>query len=208
MGALCFGDRYVVCVCAADQEVQAAPTAPEFSTAIHAGERKRGSELIRAAVLTISDKGARGEREDKSGQVIRDLLGEIPAEEVSYEVVPDEQEIIESKLRELALKADLVVTTGGTGVAPRDVTPEATRQVIDRELPGFGEAMRMESFRKTPFALVSRAMAGFAGQTLILNLPGSPKAVDECLRVVLPAIGHTIEKALGDSSDCAEPEKS
>ncbi|MBI2194822.1 MAG: MogA/MoaB family molybdenum cofactor biosynthesis protein [Planctomycetes bacterium] len=158
---------------------------------------------VRAAILTISDKGSQGMREDRSGQVIREMLPEIPAVEVAYEIIPDEAEVIEARLRALCAKADVVLTTGGTGVAPRDVTPEATRRVIDKELPGFGEAIRMESLKKTPFALVSRAMAGIAGRTLIVNLPGSPKAVRECLAVVLPAIEHTVEKAQGDPSECA-----
>lgn len=163
--------------------------------------------MIRAAILTISDKGSQGAREDKSGQVIREMLPQIPAEEVAYEIIPDVQALIEARLRALCQKADLILTTGGTGVAPRDVTPEATRQVIEKELPGFGEAMRAESLKKTPFALVSRAMAGIAGRTLILNLPGSPKAVRECLAVVIPAIEHTVEKAQGDPSECAAPEQ-
>ena len=161
--------------------------------------------MLKAAILTISDKGSQGEREDRSGPAIRELLPRIPAQEVASDIVPDEPDLIEQRLRELCGQAELVITTGGTGVAPRDVTPEATLRVIDRELPGFAEAMRAESFRKTPFALVSRAVAGLAGSTLVINLPGSPKAVTECLEVVLPAIEHTILKAQGDPSECAPP---
>jgi len=158
--------------------------------------------MLKAAILTISDRGSEGEREDLSGQAIRELLPDIPAREAAYEIIPDEQDLIESTLRELCLRADIVVTTGGTGVSPRDVTPEATRSVIDRELPGYGEIMRAVSFQKTPRAVLSRAMAGIAGETLIINLPGSPKAVRECLAAVCPAIEHTVEKAQGDPADC------
>jgi molybdenum cofactor synthesis domain-containing protein len=161
--------------------------------------------MLKAAILTISDSGAEGKREDISGQTIRHMLREIPAREVAYEIIPDEQALIESTLRELCLRADIVITTGGTGVSPRDVTPEATRNVIDRELPGYGEIMRAVSFPKTPHALLSRAMAGIAGETLIINLPGSPKAVRECLGAVIPAIVHTVEKAQGDEDECGPP---
>lgn len=159
--------------------------------------------MIKAAILTISDKGSRGEREDKSGQVIRELLKEIDAETTLYSIVPDEKEIIIEKLQEMKKKVDLILTTGGTGVGPRDVTPEATRSVIEKELPGYGEAMRMESFKITPRAIGSRAIAGITGHCLIVNLPGSPKAVEECLRVILPAIPHTVELIKGKVGECA-----
>ena len=161
--------------------------------------------MIKAAILTISDKGSRGEREDKSGQVIRDILKEINVENPLYDIVPDERELIVKKLREWKDKVDLILTTGGTGVAPRDVTPDATREVIEKELPGYGEAMRMESFKITPRAIGSRALAGIAGQCLIVNLPGSPKGVEECLRVILEAIPHTIELIKGQVQECAQP---
>lgn len=158
---------------------------------------------MKAAIFTISDKGSQGERDDRSGPAVRELLESLPAEVVQYEIIPDEADQIEAKLREVAGSVDLIVTTGGTGVAPRDVTPEATARVIERELPGFAEAMRRESSKITPHALLSRAMAGLAGGTLIVNLPGSPKGAKECLSVVLPAIPHTIEKAQGHGGDCA-----
>ncbi len=158
--------------------------------------------MIKAAVLTISDKGSRGEREDKSGEVIKEKLGQISAEVVAYEIVPDEKDIISEKLRSFSEGANLILTTGGTGVSPRDVTPEATRDVIERELPGFAEAMRAESFKVTPRSIGSRAVAGMYKDTLIINLPGSPKAVSECLGVVLQAIPHVIEVAEGNVSDC------
>ena len=160
--------------------------------------------MIKAAVLTISDKGSRGEREDKSGEVIKEKLGLIKAEIVTYEIVPDERDIISEKLRSFAESANLILTTGGTGVSPRDVTPEATRDVIERELPGFSEAMRAESFRVTPRSIGSRAVSGMYKDTLIINLPGSPKAVAECLGVVLDAIPHVIEVAKGKVSDCGK----
>ena len=160
--------------------------------------------MIKAAVLTISDKGSRGEREDKSGEVIKEKLGLIKAEVVTYEIVPDERDIISEKLRSFAESANLILTTGGTGVSPRDVTPEATKAVIERELPGFSEAMRAESFKVTPRSIGSRAVSGMYKDTLIINLPGSPKAVAECLGVVLDAIPHVIEVAKGKVSDCGK----
>ncbi len=160
--------------------------------------------VIRTAIITLSDKGSAGEREDESGKIIRDMITGIGADVVHYEILPDDKTRIEETLAGLADSGtiDLVVTTGGTGVAPRDVTPEATRGVIDRELPGMAEAMRSESMKKTPHAMISRAVAGIRKQTLIVNLPGSPRAVRENLSVVLPALPHAIEKIKGDPSDC------
>ncbi len=150
---------------------------------------------IKAAVLTISDRSSRGEREDKSGPTIKELLKFINAEIIEYLIIPDERDIISAKLKELAdvAKADLIVTTGGTGLTQRDVTPEATLDVIDKRIPGFEEAMRAESIKITPHGMLSRAVAGLRNKTLIINLPGSPKAVRENLSVVLPAIPHAIE---------------
>lgn len=159
--------------------------------------------MIKTAILTISDKGSRGEREDKSGQVIREKMGEIQAEVIAYEIVPDEREVIAQRLKGLAESVNLVLTTGGTGVSPRDVTPEATRDVIEKELPGFSEAMRAESYKITPRALGSRALSGIYKESLIINLPGSPKAVSECLDVVLKAIPHVLELIKGNVDDCA-----
>ncbi|MDV5121427.1 MAG: MogA/MoaB family molybdenum cofactor biosynthesis protein [Candidatus Scalindua sp.] len=163
--------------------------------------------MIKAAVLTISDKGSRGEREDKSGEVIKEKLGHINAEVVAYEIVPDEREIISQTIRSFADRANLILTTGGTGVSPRDVTPEATRDVIERELPGFSEAMRAESFKVTTRSIGSRAVSGMYKDTLIINLPGSPKGVSECLGVVLEAIPHVLEVAGGKASDCGKDAK-
>ena len=161
--------------------------------------------MIKAGVLTLSDKGSRGERVDLSGPEVIRMLKEIGIETDCCEIVPDETEIIAAKLIEFVdeRKLDLVVTTGGTGVSPRDVTPEATLKVIDREIPGMAEAMRRESMQKTPHAMISRAVAGIRKTTLIVNLPGSPKGVRENLAVILPALKHAIEKIKGDPSDCA-----
>jgi molybdenum cofactor synthesis domain-containing protein len=160
--------------------------------------------MIRTAIITLSDKGSIGERVDESGPVIREMLSGTGAVIDHYEVLPDDAAQLIGVLTRLAESGtiDLILTTGGTGVAPRDVTPEATRAVIDRELPGIAEAMRAESLKKTPHAMISRAIAGIRKKTLIVNLPGSPKAVRENLAVILPALPHAIEKIKGDPSDC------
>jgi len=151
--------------------------------------------MFTVGILTISDKGARGQRYDESGQTIRDLVSSLDSEVVHYEIVPDELDVIRQKLTEWADngKADVIITTGGTGLGERDVTPEATAAVIDRVVPGFAEAMRIKSLSKTPMAMLSRATAGVRGRSLIVNLPGSPRAVRECLEVVLPAIPHAVD---------------
>jgi molybdopterin adenylyltransferase len=161
--------------------------------------------IIRTAIITLSDKGSVGERFDESGKLIGEMVVEIGASVSSYQVLPDEKNLIIKELEKLSDSGeiDLILTTGGTGVAPRDVTPEATQAVIDRELPGMAEAMRAESLKKTPHAMISRAVAGIRKKTLIVNLPGSPKAVRENLAVILPAIPHAVEKIKGDPSDCA-----
>ena len=160
--------------------------------------------MMRTAIITLSDKGSIGERVDESGPVIREMLSHTGASVDHYEILPDDKVRIIAVLTRLADSGtiDLILTTGGTGVAPRDVTPEATRAVIDRELPGMAEAMRAESLKKTPHAMISRAIAGIRKQTLIVNLPGSPKAARENLAVIMPALPHAIEKIKGDPSDC------
>jgi molybdenum cofactor synthesis domain-containing protein len=155
---------------------------------------------IRAGILTVSDRGYRGEYRDLSGPVIRELVTEQLLAQVELEaIVPDESLVIAGTLMTWADKVglDLVLTTGGTGFAPRDVTPEATRDVIEREAPGLVEAMRAASLRITPHAMLSRAVAGIRGHTLIVNLPGSPKAVRENLETLLPALPHAIELLQG-----------
>ena len=160
--------------------------------------------MITVGILTMSDKGSKGGREDLSGKEIERMVKDLPAEVKSYEIIPDEVSIITRKLIEYAdeKKLDLIVTTGGTGVSPRDVTPEATKAVIERELPGMAEAMRFESLKKTPNAMISRAVCGIRKQSLIINLPGSPKAVRENLAILLPAINHAIEKIKGSTAEC------
>jgi len=159
--------------------------------------------MITVAVLTLSDKGSKGEREDLSGPLIQDLLKKIGAEVRHAEILPDEKELIKEELIRFSKEVDLILTTGGTGLSPRDVTPDATLEVIDRQIPGIAEAMRMESLKKTNRAMLSRAVAGVRGKTLIINLPGSPKAVKENLAVILEALPHAIEKIKGDPSECA-----
>jgi molybdopterin adenylyltransferase len=160
--------------------------------------------LISAGVITVSDKGSRGEREDISGREVIRVLKEIPATVIEYEVIPDEKEIIKQKLKEYTDKKnlDLVITTGGTGVSPRDITPDATLEIIEKEIPGMAEVMRRESGTKTPHAMISRAVVGIRGQTLIINLPGSPKGAVENLLVIMPALEHAIDKIKGDETDC------
>ena len=160
------------------------------------------AESIQAAIITVSDKGAAGEREDKSGEVIREMLAAISANVIAKVIVPDERYLIERALRKYAGQADLIVTTGGTGIGPRDVTPEATRRLIRRELSGFGEAMRAAGLAKTPHAILSRAVAGVCGACLIVNLPGSPKGAAECLQAVIKAIPHAVEMAKGQGGEC------
>jgi len=159
--------------------------------------------MIKVAILTLSDKGSKGERKDTSGPAIKRMLKNIDAEVISCDILPDEKALIKKKLISLCRTADLILTTGGTGVSPRDVTPEATREVIQMEIPGIAEAMRMKGLKKTPFAMLSRAVAGVRGKTLIINLPGSPAAVKENLSVILACIPHAVEKIQGSQKECA-----
>ncbi len=167
-------------------------------------EGKPASGAPRLVLITLSDKGAQGEREDISGKFLTWYATRLGANILFSTIIPDEKQLIkETLLRGIDEGADLILTTGGTGLAPRDVTPEATLEVIDHQVPGFAEAMRMESLKKTPHAMVSRAVSGIAGRTLIINLPGSPKAVAECMEVIFPALKHAIEKLRGDPTECA-----
>jgi molybdenum cofactor synthesis domain-containing protein len=155
-------------------------------------------------VLTLSDKGSQGLRVDESGPVVEELLAPV-GEVVHVAILPDDLSSIATLLIAWTdqEKLDLIVTTGGTGLSPRDVTPQATLQAIDYEIRGMAEAMRMQSLQKTPHAMVSRAVVGVRKQTMIINLPGSPKAARENLETLLPALPHALAKLAGDPSDCA-----
>jgi molybdopterin adenylyltransferase len=159
---------------------------------------------VRAGVLTISDKGSKGERADESGPCIRAVLERNGVRVTQYRVVPDEQEKISESLREWSdvEGLDLVITTGGTGLSPRDVTPEATASVIERPVPGIAEAIRAEGMKHTARAMLSRGTAGVRGRTLIVNLPGSLKAVKESLETVVPALIHGIGVLRGTATEC------
>ena len=164
--------------------------------------------MFNAGILTISDKGWQGQRLDKSGEVIKDNLSRVGSHVVEYEVVPDEMKVIADKLASWADEGrmDVILTTGGTGLSPRDVTPEATLSVVDRVVPGFAEAMRGQTFSTTPLAMLSRAVAGMRGRCLIINLPGSPKAVQECLGVILASIPHAVQIIKGEVTEHTVPD--
>lgn len=160
--------------------------------------------LITAAILTVSDKGSRGERKDISGPVAKEILDSLGWEVKTLDLVPDDKQMIEKKLVYYAeeLRVNVVLTTGGTGFSPRDVTPEATLAVVERIIPGIPEAMRMNSLKIVPRAMLSRAAAGIRDKTVIINLPGSPKGVKECLNVILSSLEHGVEVLLGHTGDC------
>src|SRR4051812_24531939 len=157
------------------------------------------STEIRAAVLTVSDRSARGERVDESGALLAELLTDAGAKVLVKDIVSDELGPLVERLRELVGREDvnLVVTTGGTGLSPRDNTPEATRAVIEREVPGLAEAMRAETLRQTPTAMLSRGVCGVCKGALVVNLPGSPKAVRECFAVIRPVLAHAVAQLAG-----------
>jgi len=162
---------------------------------------------LNAAILTMSDKGAEGLRTDSSGPALERWLSVQGVSTIKYKMIPDDIENIAATLEEWSDsgRIDLILTTGGTGVSPRDVTPDATIKVLERLIPGFGEVMRMKSLEKTPNAMISRAIAGIRGKTLIINLPGSPKGAIENLEAIWAAIPHAVEKIQGDPGECASP---
>ena len=171
-----------------------------------APERQR----IRAAVMTMSDLGARGERADTSGDAIVEFLPAIGAALEERLMIPDDRDQVQANLTRFAddLKLDVVLTTGGTGIAPRDVTPDATAAVVDYQVPGIAEAMRVMSVQKTPYGMLSRQVVGVRGGTLIINLPGSPKAVSECLEVIQPVLPHAVDLIRGGRVDHTPPASS
>lgn len=160
--------------------------------------------MIRAGVLTLSDKASKGQREDMSGKIVQAILRDADITTVLYEIIPDEYDLITSKLIDWCdnKSISLIVTTGGTGLSPRDLTPDATLDVIKKEVPGMEEIMRIKSLDKTPHAMISRAVVGIRKETLIINLPGSPGAVRDCLGAIMGAIPHALKKIGGDMSDC------
>jgi len=163
--------------------------------------------MFNAGIVTISDGVWCGQRSDESGKTIRDCLSGVDSRVVKYEVVPDEMDIISSKLAQWADEGsvDVILTTGGTGLSPRDVTPEATLSIVDRVVPGLAEIMRVKTFSATPLSMLSRAVAGVRKRCLIINLPGSPKAVRECLEVILPAIPHAVQIIKGEITQHTAP---
>ena len=161
--------------------------------------------MKRAAIITASDSGYRGEREDLSGPAIKEILEREGYEVISMDILPDDQVMLARKMQEIAdsEKAELILTTGGTGFSERDVIPEATEEVIERKVPGIPEAIRAYSMTITKRAMLSRATAGIRGKTLIINLPGSPKAVRESLEYIIDALAHGLEILSGEARDCA-----
>ncbi len=160
--------------------------------------------MLKAGVITASDRGAAGQREDVSGPLAMEMLKEAGYETAAYAVVPDDRAALSAKMIEMCdAGITLIVTTGGTGFAPRDVTPEATRDIIEREVPGIPQAMMQYSLQITPRAMLSRAAAGIRGESLIVNLPGSPKAVRESLECILPSLQHGLEILTGQAGECA-----
>lgn len=163
--------------------------------------------MARVAVLTVSDMGYAGKREDRSGEIVKSILEQkLGFKEVHREILPDEQPAIEALLARWADEEgyDLILTSGGTGISPRDVTPQATLNVVRYEVPGIAELMRMASFQKTPMAALSRAVAGVRGRTLIVNLPGSPKGAQECLEALLPVLPHALEQIAANAGHSSE----
>ena len=160
--------------------------------------------MYKAAIITISDKGSTGQREDKSGPILKNMLPSGTFNVSFYTIIPDDFQQIKSCLEECCdnKKVDLILTTGGTGLSPRDVTPDATLAVIEKEAPGFSEAIRIQGLSSTPFSIISRAISGIRGKTLVINLPGSPKGAQEGLSIILPALPHALAKLLGDPIDC------
>ena len=160
--------------------------------------------FLKIGILTASDRSANGLREDQSGLLLKALSEALPAEIMAYRIVPDDKEVLVRNLVELSdqMTCDVILTTGGTGFSPRDNTPEATLSVIEKEIRGIPEAIRLESMKKTKYAMLSRAVAGIRGSTLIINLPGSPAGVQEAFEVFKPVLFHAVKLIRGEVSDC------
>ncbi len=158
---------------------------------------------INVAVITVSDRSYRGEREDRSGKLLSEIVEQKLGNVLAYEVIPDEIEMIKREILRCVdeLKADIVITTGGTGISERDVTPDATGELLEKEMPGISEIVRIKGYEHTPMSLLSRAKAGVRGKSIIVNLPGSPKAVEESLDYIIPALKHSIEVLNGLSKE-------
>jgi molybdenum cofactor synthesis domain-containing protein len=163
-------------------------------------------KLLRVAIITVSDKGHRGEREDRSGKYVMQYFKEKGWEIADYEIVPDEKDMISKKLKDISdnKKADLILTTGGTGFSPRDVTPEATDGVIEKKVPGFSEIIRIGGQKKTPRAILSRGVSGIRKKTLIINLPGSIKGVKDSLELIYRPLPHGIDILTGSDTECGQ----
>jgi len=161
--------------------------------------------MFKVGILTLSDKGSKGEREDLSGKALKEFSKNEGWQVIKYEIIPDEKEEIIKVLKTWVDKEqlDLIITTGGTGVYPRDVTPEATKEILEKEIPGIPEYIRYISYPITPMAALTRGVAGVRKETLIINLPGSPKAINEIFPKLIPIIKHAIKKIKGDPSECA-----
>lgn len=161
---------------------------------------------IKVGIISVSDRASRGEREDQSGLLLKSWVEALLGEVIAYRVVPDDLEILKKLLTYLAdrFSCDLILTTGGTGLGPRDHTPEATQEVIEKEVPGIPEAIRQASLKKTKFAMLSRAVAGVRGKTLMINLPGSPEAVQDAFEILKPILSHATQLLRGLVNDCQE----
>ena len=171
------------------------------------GEGRAPDNAISVGIITVSDKASRGERQDAGGPAVREVALGAGFATGDLAIVPDERDRIAEEIRRMAdeRQYDLVFTTGGTGLSPRDVTPQATLDVIDYQVPGLAEAMRAESLKQTPAAMTSRAVAGVRGRTLVVNLPGSPKGARECLEIILPALPHAVGVMRGSVGDHQRP---
>ncbi len=159
------------------------------------------------SIITLSDKGFEGLREDKNYPIIKSVMSREDFELISYKIIPDDENYLTEEVNKIRDKSDLILTNGGTGLSPRDITPDITLKLIDKRLYGFEMLMMIESLKETPFASLSRAICGTIGKSIIINLPGSPNAVETNLTTILPVLKHAIDKLQGDMSDCADIKK-